>query len=386
MKINFSTAMVFALSSLIAFSGCAPSSSATSPRSIAELDAFVAQQVQASNYPGLAVAIVVDDKMVWSKGYGVTNLKTKSPVTTDTPFMIASVSKVVTGTALMQLAEAGKIDLDADINTYLPFRIENPRAPGKITLRHLATHTSGLLDFTPTLAASYGPGDSAISLAEFLKSYYLPGGGRYDAAKNFADTKPGEKFSYSNIAIALTAHLLERRSGTGFDSFTNERIFKPLGMNNTHWFLRDFKDVSSIAFPYDSEYPDLTHYGYPTYPDGQLRSSVNDMAKFLRAMMNNGSLDGTKILEPKTLRAMLEPQFPNADKDEDQGLFWAFKRGLIGHAGGDPGASSYLYWNPETRIGTVIMANTALSAKNSSGMVNVLKTILRDPATVKLFR
>ena len=143
--------------------------------------------------------------------------------------------------------------------------------------------------------------------------------------------------------------------------------------------------MSAASLPYDSEYPELTHYGYPTYPDGQLRSSVNDMAKFLRAMMNSGSLDGTKILEPKTLQAMLEPQFPNAQKDEDQGLFWAFKKGLIGHAGGDPGASLYMYWNPETRIG-VVTANTALTPKNSSGMVSILKTILRDPATVKLFR
>jgi CubicO group peptidase (beta-lactamase class C family) len=383
MKIKFPPAIV---ALCITFTGCVPSSSATSPRSIADLDAFIAEQVKTSIYPGLAVAIVLDDKIVWSKGYGVTNLKTRAPVTTDTPFMIASVSKVVTGTALMQLVEAGKIDLDADINTYLPFRIENPRAPGKITLRHLATHTSGLVDFTPTLAASYGAGDSAISLEEFLKSYYVPGGSRYDTTKNFADTKPGEKFEYTNIGIALTAYLLERRTGASFDSFTNAQIFKPLGMTNTHWFLRDFKDVGSIAFPYDSEHPDLTHYGYPTYPDGQLRSSVNDMAKFLRAVMNAGSLDGTKILEPKTLQAMLEPQFPNAEKDEDQGLFWAFKKGLIGHAGGDPGTSSYMYWNPETRIGTVVMANTALTPNNSSGMVNILKTILRDPATVKLFR
>jgi CubicO group peptidase (beta-lactamase class C family) len=384
MKIKFPPAIVALC--IITFTGCVPSSSATSPRSIADLDAFITEQVKTSIYPGLAVAIVLDDKIVWSKGYGVTNLKTRAPVTTDTPFMIASVSKVVTGTALMQLVEAGKIDLDADINTYLPFRIENPRAPGKITLRHLATHTSGLVDFTPTLAASYGAGDSAISLEEFLKSYYVPGGSRYDTTKNFADTKPGEKFEYTNIGIALTAYLLERRTGASFDSFTNAQIFKPLGMTNTHWFLRDFKDVGSIAFPYDSEHPDLTHYGYPTYPDGQLRSSVNDMAKFLRAVMNAGSLDGTKILEPKTLQAMLEPQFPNAEKDEDQGLFWAFKKGLIGHAGGDPGTSSYMYWNPETRIGTVVMANTAITPKNPSGMVNILKTILRDPATVKLFR
>jgi CubicO group peptidase (beta-lactamase class C family) len=385
MKIK-SQQIVLAVSSLLAsvFSSCAPKSAA--PQSVAELDAYIAKEVLAAQYPGFSVAIVVDDKTVWSKGYGVSNLTTRAPVTADTPFMIASVSKVLTGTALMQLVEAGKLDLDADINTYLPFKIQNPRAKGKITLRHLATHTSGLVDNKKILAASYGAGDSSITLEEFLKSYFTPTGSRYDANLNFAKTQPGTQYEYSNVAIGLAAYLLERQTRGSFDQFTNEHIFKPLGMNNTHWFLRDFKDVSSIAFPYDAEYPDLTHYGYPTYPDGQLRSSANDMAKFLSAMMNGGALNGTQILETKTLNSMLEPQFPNVPKEQPQGLFWTFKKGLIGHAGGDPGTGSYLYWNPETHIGAVVMFNTAITEKNSNGVANILKTILRDPETVQLFR
>ncbi len=386
MKIK-SQQIVLAVSSLLAsmFSSCAPRSSA--PQSVNELDAYIAKEIQAAQYPGFSVAIVVNGKMVWSKGYGVTNLQTRAPVTADTPFMIASVSKVVTGTALMQLVEAGKLDLDADINTYLPFKIQNPRVHGKITLRHLATHTSGLIDNQKTLAASYSAGDSSVTLEEFLKSYFTPTGSRYDAKLNFATSKPGEQFEYSNIAIGLAAYLLERQTGGNFDAYTNQHIFKPLGMNNTHWFLRDFKDVSSIAFPYDSEYPDLTHYGYPTYPDGQLRSSANDMATFLAVMMNGGTLNDTQILDTKTLAAMLEPQFPDAPKDQPQGLFWTFKKGgLIGHAGGDPGAGSYLYWNPDTHIDAVVMLNTAITEKNSSGVANILKTILRDPTTVGLFR
>ena len=383
MKIKRPQQILLAVSSLVA--SAFGLSGVTAPRSIAELDALIAREVSNLRYPGFAVAIVKDGRTVFSKGYGVSNLTTKAPVTADTPFMVASVSKVVTGTALMQLVQIGKIDLDEDIHSYLPFKIVNPRASGAITLRHLATHTSGLVDFTPTLAASYGAGDSPISLEDFLKSYYLPGGSRYNATNNFAATAPGQKFEYTNIGIALTAYLLELRTGMSFDAFTRERIFKPLGMSNTHWFLRDFEDISSIAFPYDPEYPELTHYGYPTYPDGQLRSSANDMAKFLAAMMNGGQLNGAKILEPQTLEAMLEPQFKNAEQDEDQSLFWAFKKGLIGHAGGDPGALAYLYWNPITRLGAVVMGNTALTAKNSSGVVNILKTILRDPDTAKLF-
>jgi CubicO group peptidase (beta-lactamase class C family) len=365
------------VSSLAALFGCAPSTS--SPTSIAELEAYIGQQVKAAKYPGFAIAIVHDKRVVFRQGYGYANLQTRLPATPDTPFMIASVSKVVTGTALMQLVQADGIDLDADINTYLPFEIRNPHSTGKITLRHLATHTSGIVDDTAVLAATYAPGDSSIGFEEFFRSYLVAGGSRY-SQKNFAKAAPGTQYHYSNIAVALTAYLLELRTGKDFAQFCQDNIFTPLGMNNTHWFLRQFPDIGKIAFPYDSEHPDLTHYGYPTYPDGQLRSSVNDMAKFLLAAMNGG-----QVLKPQTLQQMLEPQFTEVNKENPQGLFWVYKNGLIGHAGGDPGALSYLYWNPKTRIGAVMMGNTSLNEKNTSGIANILKTVLRDPEIVKLF-
>ena len=121
MKIERPQQILLALSSLVA--SALGLSSVAAPRSIAELDALIAREVSNSSYPGFAVAIVKDGHTVFSEGYGVSNLATKAPATADTPLMIASVSKVVTGTALMQLVEMGKIDLDADINSYLPFKI-----------------------------------------------------------------------------------------------------------------------------------------------------------------------------------------------------------------------------------------------------------------------
>ncbi len=383
---NMTKKAMLAVSSLFAafISACAPQTN--TPKSVTELDAWLSKEVQSAQFPGFAVAITLDNKLVFSKGYGVLNKESKLPVTADSPFIIASVSKLVTGVTIMKAVEAGKLDLDADINSYLPFEIKNPRVAGKITLRHLATHTSGLVDNKKILEASYGTGDSPIKLGDFLKSYFTTTGSRFDATLNFATSKPGEKFIYSNIAIGLAAYILEVQTGMDFAAYSEQNVLAPLGMKNSHWFLRDFSSLEQIAFPYDSDYPTLTHYGYPTYPDGQLRSSVNDMAKFLIMLMNDGMYANKQLLEVKTVRSMLKPQFSDATPDNLQGIFVAFKSGLLGHAGGDPGAACYLYWNPKTKFGAVIMANTAVSDQNNKNFVQILKMLLREPSTEALFR
>jgi CubicO group peptidase (beta-lactamase class C family) len=377
---------ILTISSLFSafLSACAPQTNV--PKTIAELDLWLSKEAQNAKFPGFAVAIALENKVVFSQGYGVLNKESKQPVTPDSPFSLASVSKLVTGTAIMKAVQAGKLDLDADINIYLPFQIQNPRVSGKITLRHLATHTSGLIDNPAILEASYGAGDSPVQLGDFLKSYFTPTGSRFNAELNFANSKPSEKYIYSNVAIGLAAYILEYQTGINFADYTEKNIFTPLGMNNTHWFLRDFPSTTNLAFPYDAEYPTLTHYGYPTYPDGQLRSSVNDMAKFLIALMNEGQFQNTQLLEAKTMRSMIEPQFPNAMTDKSQGLFVEFKSGLLGHAGGDPGAACYLYWNPKNKFGAVIMANTAVTDQNNKNFVQILKTLLREPSTEAIFR
>ena len=132
---------------VIATSGClSMSTSEVSIETIEELDTFIANQVSTHEVPGASVSIVANGEVVWSQGYGLANVEKELPVTADTPFMIASISKAVAGAALMKAVEEGQFDLDDDINTLLPFAVDNPQIEGEvITLRHLATHTSGLV-------------------------------------------------------------------------------------------------------------------------------------------------------------------------------------------------------------------------------------------------
>ncbi|MEM8531527.1 MAG: serine hydrolase [Chloroflexota bacterium] len=357
----------------------------TSIETVEQLDDFIASQVSTHEVPGAAVSIIANGDVVWSKGYGFANVAEARPVTPDTPFMIASISKAVTSVALIQAVEEGHFGLDDDINTLLPFEVNNPRIEGEaITPRHLVTHTSGIVDNEEVYNASYAPGDPQIALGDFTAGYFSPDGEWYDSQRNFADTQPGEQYAYSNVGAALAGYLLEATTGAPLNEFSKGHLFEPLGMNNTGWFLADFPDQDVIALPYDGKEP-LEHYGYPTWPDGQLRSSVNDMGHFLAMVMNDGTWQGVQILQAETMNQMLEPQFPDIVKDDDeQALFWVYRSGLIGHTGGDYGTLTMMFFNPETKIGTVILMNEA-GEQSQEAIVNILRQIALNEQTAALF-
>jgi CubicO group peptidase (beta-lactamase class C family) len=275
--------------------------------------------------------------------------------------MLASVTKTFTGTALLQAWEEGKIGLDDPINTLLPFEVNNPYTESEvITVRHLATHTSGLLDNWPVYGSLYVPGDSPIALGDFLQGYLVEGGEWYDAESNFADRMPGEEYEYSNVGAALSGYLVEATTGTPLDDYAEAHIFAPLGMTNTHWHLADYEDTSVIAVPYDADGTPLDHYGYPTWPDGQLRSSANDLGRFLAALLNGGELEGARVLSEATVAMMLTPQIPEASTT--QGWFWITDTSqgylVAQHGGGDLGVSTLIAFSPDLNIGLVILTNT----------------------------
>ncbi|MCP4418046.1 MAG: beta-lactamase family protein [Chloroflexi bacterium] len=354
---------------------------------MAELDAMFTELVAEENIPGMAVAIVAQGEVVWSEGYGFANIQSQQPVTPDTPFLIASVSKLFTGVGVMKAWEQGHLVLDANINDYLSFPVDNPHLNDEvITLRHLATHTSGIIDNLSAYGSTYVAGDPETTLTQYLEAYLSPQGELYDAKANFADSLPGESWAYSNVGSALAGELVEASTGIPLDNYTQEQIFTPLGMENSGWHLSDFENQADIAVPYnfgvwpwvygaevsygisynnDDENSlfgrhGLEQYGSPSYPDGGLRSSVNDAARFLAAMMSGGEFDGVRILDEATITTMFEPQFGPLEKDfetDEQALFWVYDDGLLGHSGGDPGTLSILFFDPETKVGGVILMN-----------------------------
>jgi CubicO group peptidase (beta-lactamase class C family) len=378
---------------------CADTSTAPSPRDVCDgfalLDLLVEGQMESASIAGLGAALVSEGEVVWSKGYGLRSVSPSRPALADTPFMLASVSKTVTATAVMQLVEDGVLALDDDIDDILGFPVDNPRVPGDevITVRHLLTHTSGLADddfvyggYPGEPDSLYVLGDSPIALGTFLEGYYVPGGDWYDAVANFTPYAPGTSYLYSNVATALLGYLVEASTGTPLDDWCDANIFVPLAMANTGWHLADFS-VSAVAMPYESfggDFYEYGQYGYPDYPNGQLRSSAADLARYLAAYANGGALGAVRILEETTVDAMLTVQFPSVDPT--QGLSWYYEtiagRDVVGHNGGDYGVTTDMFFDPASGDGAIVLVNVDDSGAVVKAMSRIEEALFRLGASL----
>jgi CubicO group peptidase (beta-lactamase class C family) len=355
------------------------------------LDEFIEAQRRALRIPGLTACIVKSGRVVWSKGYGWANIKKQVPMDPDrTVQNIGSISKTVVATAMMQLWEKGRFQLDDDVNERLPFAVRNPSHLDRpITYRMLLTHRSSIAD-SPAYRASYACGDPKVPLEIWLKDYFTPGGRYYDPKANFHPWKPGEKHTYSNIGFGLLGYLVERVSGEPLPRCTRQHIFEPLGMKRTGWLLSEV-DVDAHAVPYASASDEGPHseeleayrkfgllageperapnggdhrplclYRFPNYPDGALRTSANQLARFLLAYAHEGVSGEARILAAETVRLMLTTQ---AATSPQQGLCWATDlrdcRRHWGHNGGDPGIRTTMSFRPSDRVGAIVFANQA---------------------------
>ena len=337
----------------------------------ADLDAFITQSMVRGGHPGLAALIIRDGAVVWSANYGLAQVEPAVPVTDDTLFMLASVSKTVTAVAVLQLWEEGRFGLDDDINRYLPFAVRNPHFPDvPITFRMLLTHTSSIQENNGLWMRIYCEGDSPVSLRDFVEGRLVPGGQYY--ASSYMVAPPGTAYEYSNAGFALLGYLVERISGIPFDVYTQQNIFEPLGMDSTGWHLAGLGSAS-IAMPYrcndnssDGRSAFVAHpfgqYGYPDYPDGSLRTSARQLARFLGAIMNGGELDGVRILKASTVQAMLTPHGPPAPPYV--GLGWQGSQAIgyrgewyWGHGGADFGACAMMHFRASNGTGVIVLAN-----------------------------
>lgn len=388
MKLNI--LLVFTLTTLCSWS----INTLAAPQSTEAIIHEVTELVEQSGIPGLALSVVRPDGCFWAQGFGYADLAAGEPMTIDSVINIASVSKTLTGVALMQLVEKGQVHLEDSINEHLPFKVINPRASNRdITIKHLLTHTTGIIDnsaiyFSPSV---YHPGgDSPLQLGDFLRQYLTTEGEFYSASKNFAEHAPGTHFEYSNIAFALAGYLVERISGMDFSRFTRENILRPLGMRASGWKYNEV-DSSALAKLYgikgtqngipmsgDSigQWRAYQRYGLTTYPDGGFRTSASDLSRFLAAIMNGGTYNGQQILRQENVAEMLTPQrfghgkMSGLNQSEDQGLAFTFEAPVLlssdwiypGHAGGDPGVRTGMYFDPQREIGVIFLFNGDLFA------------------------
>lgn len=286
--------------------GTRPSSSQQGQTDPAELEAFLdgllTKQLQENHIAGAAVSVVKDGKLFFAKGYGYADLEKGTPVDPErTLFHIGSVGKLLTWTAVMQLVEQGKLDLDANINMYLDFRIPDT-FPQPITLKHLLTHTSGLEDVL--LESVVTDANNLVPPREWLVSHMA------------ARVRPaGEAAGYSNYNAMLAGYIVARVSGQPYDQYIQDHIFTPLGMaHSTAQSVTppELRNYASTGYTYQ----DSALRVYPEYmaqpalmPSGGQQASVNDMARFMIAHLQGGrysdaTVGDARILKETTARQM----------------------------------------------------------------------------------
>jgi CubicO group peptidase (beta-lactamase class C family) len=341
----------------------------------------VRKELSRLGVPGLSAVIVKNGRVACTAVAGMANIEKNRPVEPETLFAWASVSKTVTAAAVMKLVDDGTIKLDDDINAYLPFPVRIPACPEKpITFLHLLTHTSSIVEseHKGVYAHLYVKGDSPIALGDFLKDYLVPSGAYYNSKKNFKKRCPGTDVSYSNVAVGLLGYLVEVIAGTPFEVFSRDHIFTPLGMKEAAWRLSEL-DPEHVAMPYSGDqssgFKPAGHIGFPTFPDGLLRTSAPQLARFLLMFMQFGELDGTRILSRESAASMRHVYFP--ELNDKQGLIWHYtsfgsRKRVIGHDGSDPGTSSMMYFDPKDGAGVLLVANGSWKWKPAMALVEKL--------------
>jgi CubicO group peptidase (beta-lactamase class C family) len=330
-----------------------------------DLDGDILNEMATYKIPSITACIVKNDEIVWKKAYGYADKGQNRPATTDTTYLLASVSKLIVVTAVMQLAERGVIDIDRDISLYLPFVVRSPHYPGQdITARMLLTHSSGMAgpetdDELPGFYDWYLV-DSAPPLEDTFANYLLPGGSAYVPAV-WKENIHGQREVYSNLGTTLLAYVVEFISGEDFNTYCRNHIFLPLDMPNTSFRFVDL-DMSDMATLYFENYIPMDHYSRRDYPAGQLRSSIEEFSHFLIACMNGGIYQGYRILEESTFQEVLQIH----NFASGLCLIWnCTLGGWYGHAGGVNGASTYVEFHKEHKVGLVIFSNVYLG-RNST--------------------
>ena len=308
-----------------------------------EIDDYLQAQMVKNHLPGLSVAIVRNGKIIKLKGYGVANLEWEQPVTPDTVFQIASSTKPFTGTALMMLVEEGKISLDDKVTKYLP---DAPPAWQNITIRHLATHSSGI---GGNVAAK--PGANA---EEFVKAAYsLP-----------LDYQPGEKSAYALSDFVVLTHILEKVSGQSFNKFLKTRLIDRFGMTGTGFeFAWEFGSIRfsnvikkrATVYKWENEAQRIYWYLYAprSYSAGGMFSSAADIAKFAVAF------DEGKVLSNKHLQQIWSREKLADGSLNPFGVGWIVGiyngRKTVGHSGG-PALGDILRF-PEEKLTIIVLSN-----------------------------
>jgi len=386
---------ILATGAVVAFATAPAMSAPPLPVADVTLDTLIAARMADAGIVGVAAAVIVDRQVVWMKGYGFADYERSRPFTPNTVMNIASITKTFTGVAMMRAVQEGKLSLDADINQYLPFKVVNPHHPdATITLRHLATHTSGITDRPEVYRGCYHwGGEKPAPLGHFLTDYFKTGGA-LNSSDNFLNQRPGAVREYSNIGASLAGWIVERAVGASLPDYARRTVFAPLQMTNTAWRLSEVKPGthSTLFVSQNGEAIPIQQYELTTYPDGGVRSSVADLSKFFIALLSGGEYQGTRILDAKMAVEMTRFQFTDANRptnypanEGNSGLFWRTKYDgkRVGHGGNDPGMTADMLADPSGNVAVILFTNTSLGGSDRRAYGQVFEALWAHGESVR---
>jgi len=311
-------------------------------------------------FAGLGVGIVKDGRLVYAKGLGIAEAARRVPVTPETSFRVGSISKTFTAIGLMQLHEQQRFQLDDPVNNYLKaYKIEQPAGAPPVTFRHLLTHTGGIGEvrkltdlLRPTFGLACKPGTIPT-----LREYYAP------ALR--ADVAPRVKWAYANHGFATLGQLVEDISGRPFAEYMRENVFTPLGMDRTDYLLSE-RVRDTLAQGYRMTRKGLKPIPFREIivgPAGSVFASVEEMAKYVAALLGGGANDYGRILQTETLATMMSPQYQPDPRLPAMGLAFMLGREdgirIVGHDGGWPGFTSAMWFAPDYGVGALVFTNTS---------------------------
>ncbi len=342
----------FFLSLLILVTASQLSSAAQKSVDFSKLERTATQELRETNTPGVAIAIISGDRIVFVKTLGVSNIETGTPVTADMLFRIASNTKMLTAAALVSLAEKGRIKLDEPIGAYL--KGLSPKL-SQLTLHQLLSHTAGIQDGS----SDFGLHDDS-SLGSFIRTW----------TDDYLFTEPGRIFSYSNLGYDLAGLVLEEVTGKPYADAMDEVLFKPLGMNRT-----TLRPLMAMTYPFSSGHR-IAEKGEPVivrpladeareWPSGGVFTSVMDYGRFVIAFINHGRLNGKQVLSPAVIAKLSTAYSTSPVGGEQEHSQYGYGLNIVNyrrvrvlqHGGSMAGFGALLRMVPEHRFAIIILGN-----------------------------
>lgn len=348
---------------IISFCICIPLSAKTDTKdSLKGFPEFIQTIQKDWKIPGVAICIIKDGKVILSEGYGLRDVKNGLKVTQETTFAIGSSSKAFTTATMGILVDENKLEWDKPVREYLPtFKLMDPFATARMTPRDLVIHNSGL----PRHDGIWF-GSSATRDELFKRQAYL------EPSCDFRTT-----YQYNNLMFMTAGYLVGQIAGTTWEGFTQERIFDPLGMENSNFSIEDSKKTPDFALPYKERDGKLVEIPFRNIdavgPAGSINSNVVDMAKWVLLHLNKGKHGGKQIISAAALKVIHSPHIPikmaevEAMSHYKEMTAWMYGMGwmlspyrghlLIHHAGGIDGFSALVTFMPRENLGAVILTN-----------------------------